>query len=194
MKPGATTFACNAPRPQLTGQGACHPHQTRLRSRVIHLSGRTHHADHRGDEHDPSELSADHRSRGPPRHSKSTAEIGRNDPIPVLIRHSHEQGVPGDSGVRDEHLDGSEARLDLRERCLHLSRIGHIALHTEYIGGHIAAAVRGSDSMPGLCQPSSNSVANSFAAAGHQDNARWSHGGHAIECSRSSGSRRRLTW
>ena len=72
----------------------------------------------------------------------------RNEPVrlvsmterPVVLGHPQQQGVGGDAGVGDQHLDRAVLLLDLRERGVDRLRVGDVAAHVEGALGRPAAA------------------------------------------------------
>ena len=97
-----------------------------------------------------------HHRRGPPAWRPGTTPVRLvvDDRVPVVVGHPQEQGVAGDAGVGDEHLDRPERGLHLGECRLHLGGVGHVALHAEHTGGYAPAAIGGRDPVSPACNRS----------------------------------------
>ena len=115
-KPGATTLAVIDAAAELAGQRAGHADQPGLAGGVVDLAGRAEQADHRGDEDDPAAAQPQHALGGPLGDPERAGEVGVDDAGPVVLAHPQQQGVRGDAGVGDQHLDRAVRGLDLGER------------------------------------------------------------------------------
>ena len=70
----------------------------------------------------PALAGPQHALGGPLGDAVGGGEVGVDHRGEVVLAHAQEQPVVGDAGVRHEHLDRAELRLDRGERGVDLSR------------------------------------------------------------------------
>jgi hypothetical protein len=126
---------------------------------------------------DAAEAALQQPLRGPFHDSEGSGEVRVDDLGELLLAHAQQQGVAGDPGVRDDDLDRPQPRLDLGERRVDGSGVGHLGAHRERPLRPLARAGGHGDPVALREHPLGDGVADAAVAAGHENGAWGAHSG-----------------
>ena len=105
MKPGRHRVDGDVARGDFGGERLGHADEARLGGGVIALPRIAGRADHRGDRDDAAPALLHHAAQHGARQAEGGGEIDRDDLIPLVVLHAHEEIVARDAGIVDENVD-----------------------------------------------------------------------------------------
>jgi hypothetical protein len=124
----------------------------------------------------PTLAQADHALGGTPGAAEGAGEVGVEDAVELLVAHPHEQGVLGDAGIGDQHLDrAAEGLLGRREGRVDGGGVGHLAAHAHQALGRLTGAVGDRDPVALGGESAGNGQPDASVATGDEDVAWFRH-------------------
>ena len=169
----------NTAAAQLTRQSAGHTCYASLGCCVVGLTGVARGTDHAGHTDDAAKALLHHGANSRTTESENSLQIGIQNGFPVLILHAHGQGVTGDAGIIDQHMQTAFVLDQIVNKRVHACGVVHIQIHTtaalgsQGFGNTCCTSVSGGStnhSVTTLSQLGCNGRANTARCASHQRN------------------------